>query len=73
MTIQPIVEGQGEVAAVPLLLRRLRDEARAWGLEMAKTARRRRTELIKRLPADRCSAGHAEPGLRGNSRAVRCG
>jgi len=31
--IQPIVEGQGEVDAVPVLLRRLRDEARAWGLE----------------------------------------
>lgn len=27
MNIQPIVEGHGEVAAVPVLLRRLRDAA----------------------------------------------
>jgi hypothetical protein len=48
MMIQPIVEGQGEVAAVPLLLRRLRDEARAFGLEVARPHRRRRTELVKK-------------------------
>jgi len=48
MMIQPIVEGQGEVAAVPLLLRRLRDEAQAWGLEVARPHRRRRTELVKK-------------------------
>ena len=30
MNIQPIVEGHGEVDAVPVLLRRLRDEARAF-------------------------------------------
>jgi hypothetical protein len=27
MNIQPIVEGAGDVSAVPVLLRRLRDEA----------------------------------------------
>ena len=48
MMIQPIVEGQGEEAAVPLLLRRLRDEAQAWGLEVARPHRRRRTELVRK-------------------------
>ena len=33
MNIQPIVEGQGEVQAVPVLLRRLRDSAQAFELE----------------------------------------
>jgi len=46
--IQPIVEGQGEEAAVSLLLRRLRDEAQAWGLEVGKPHRRRRTQLVKK-------------------------
>jgi hypothetical protein len=46
--IQPIVEGQGEEAAVPILLRRLRDEARAWGLEIGRPHRRRRTQLVKK-------------------------
>jgi len=48
MIIQPIVEGQGEEAAVPLLLRRLRDEAQAWGLEVGRPHRRRRTKLVKK-------------------------
>src|SRR5438270_7446826 len=48
MMIQPIVEGQGEEAAVPLLLRRLRDEAQAWTLDVAKPHRRRRTQLVKK-------------------------
>ncbi len=48
MIIQPIVEGQGDEAAVPLLLRRLRDEAQAWGLEVARPHRRRRTQLVKK-------------------------
>lgn len=48
MIIQPIVEGQGDEAAVPLLLRRLRDEAQAWGLEVGRPQRRRRTQLVKK-------------------------
>lgn len=48
MIIQPIVEGQGEEAAVPLLLRRLRDEAQAWGLEVGRPHRKRRTQLVKK-------------------------
>lgn len=48
MIIQPIVEGQGEVTAVPVLLRRLRDEAQAWGLEVAKPHKRSRPRLTKK-------------------------
>ncbi len=48
MIIQPIVEGQGDEAAVPLLLRRLRDEAQAWGLEVGRPHRKRRTQLVKK-------------------------
>lgn len=48
MMIQPIVEGQGEEAAVPLLLRRLLNEAQAWGIEVGRPHRRRRTQLVKK-------------------------
>ncbi|MDQ2962936.1 MAG: DUF4276 family protein [Pseudomonadota bacterium] len=48
MIIQPIVEGQGDEAAVPLLLRRLQEEAQAWGLEFRRPHRRRRTQLVKK-------------------------
>jgi len=48
MIIQPIVEGQGDEAAVPLLLRWLRDEAQAWGLEVGRPHRRRRKLLVKK-------------------------
>lgn len=48
MKIQPIVEGYGEIFAVPILLRRLRDEAQAWGLEIARPHRRSRSELVDR-------------------------
>jgi hypothetical protein len=46
MKIQPIVEGQGEVAAFPVLLRRLRDTAQAFTLEVAKPIRRHRPQLV---------------------------
>ena len=48
MKIQPIVEGYGEIFAVPILLRRLCDEAQAWGLEIARPHRRSRSELVDR-------------------------
>ena len=34
MIIQPIVEGYGEVAAFPVLLRRLVEEAQAWNVSI---------------------------------------
>lgn len=46
--IQPIVEGQGDEVAVPLLLRKLRDAAEAWGLEIGRPHRRRRTQLVRK-------------------------
>lgn len=46
MRIQPIVEGHGEVAAVPALLRRLRDEAAAFQIEVNRPIRRKRHELV---------------------------
>jgi hypothetical protein len=48
MIIQPIVEGQGDEAAVPLLLRRLLNEAEAWGLEVGRPHCKRRTQLVKK-------------------------
>lgn len=50
MILQPIVEGQGDEAAVPVLLRRLRDVAEAWRLEIGRPHRRRRTQLVKQDP-----------------------
>ena len=47
MTIQPIVEGHGEVAAVPVLLRRMLAEARTTGVEIGKPIRRPRSQLAK--------------------------
>ena len=46
MKIQPIVEGHGEVSAVPVLLRRLRDEAGAFDLDVNPAIRRKRSELV---------------------------
>lgn len=45
MKIQPIVEGHGEVEAVPILLRRLRDEAKVFDLEIGRPIRRKRWEF----------------------------
>jgi len=47
MKIQPIVEGHGEVAAVPELLRRLRNEAAAFEIEVNPPIRRKRHELVE--------------------------
>jgi len=43
MNIQPIVEGHGEVSAVPVLLRRLRDQAQAFALDINAPIRRKRS------------------------------
>ncbi len=45
MTIQPIVEGHGEVEAVPVLLRRLQQELGVYGFRIARPIRRKRSEL----------------------------
>jgi Domain of unknown function (DUF4276) len=45
MNIQPIVEGFGEVEAVPVLVRRLRDAAQAFVLDVNQPIRKRRSDL----------------------------
>ena len=46
MNIQPIVEGHGEVEALPVLLRRLCHEASAWEVQISKPIRRKRSEFV---------------------------
>lgn len=45
MNIQPIVEGHGEVSAVPVLLRRLIGEAQRWEIGVGNPIRRKRSEF----------------------------
>lgn len=47
MKIQPIVEGHGEVEALPVLLRRLIDEAQVWTVGVGRPIRRPRTRLVQ--------------------------
>lgn len=47
MNIQPIVEGHGEVAAVPVLLRRFIEEAQAWRVNIGRPIRRSRGQLVQ--------------------------
>lgn len=53
MKIQPIVEGHGEVDAVPVLLRRLINEAQAWGVNAGSPIRQPRSKLIQRAGLER--------------------
>jgi hypothetical protein len=48
MKIQPIVEGHGEVSAVPVLMRRLRDQAGVYDIDIGKPIRRKLSELVTR-------------------------
>ena len=45
--IQPIVEGDGEKEALPVLLRRLLDEAEAWTVQIGKPILRHRNKLAR--------------------------
>jgi hypothetical protein len=47
VNIQPIVEGHGEVSAVPVLLRRLIAEAQAYQIEVNRPIRKRQTQLLQ--------------------------
>lgn len=53
MVVQPIVEGQGDAAAAPILLRRLAAEAEAWTVRIAKPHRRRRNQLARKADLQR--------------------
>lgn len=48
MIVQPIVEGQGDEAATPVLLRRLVGVAEAWEIQIARPHRRKRSLLVQR-------------------------
>ncbi len=48
MIIQPIVEGHGDVAAFPVLLRRLVGEAQAWTVNIGRPIRRPRSQLVQK-------------------------
>jgi hypothetical protein len=48
MIVQPIVEGQADESAVPVLLRRLIEAASAWSVQVARPHRRRRTQLVQK-------------------------
>ena len=45
--IQPVVEGYGEVQALPVLLRRLLEMAGAWEVKISRPIRRNRSELTE--------------------------
>ena len=53
MKIQPIVEGHGEVAAFPVLLRRLVAEAQAWGVGIGRPIRVPRGKLVQQAEVER--------------------
>lgn len=46
MKIQPIVEGYGDVEALPVLLRRLVNEAQVWSVDIGRPIRKRRHQLV---------------------------
>ena len=48
MVVQLIVEGQGDPAAAPILLRRLAAEAEAWNVTVSQPHRRRRNKLSQK-------------------------
>ena len=53
MRIQPVVEGHGEVRALPVLLRRLSDASGVHDLEFSRPIRRKRSELVNEEPLRR--------------------
>lgn len=53
MKIHPIVEGHGEVEALPVLLRRFRDVSEVFDIEVGKPIRQKRSELAQEQPLRR--------------------
>ena len=63
MMIQPIVEGHGEVKAVPVLLRRFIEETNARDIAIGRPIRRNRNQLIKRLELEKAvGVARLQPG-----------
>ena len=64
--IQPIVEGHGDVAAAPVLLRRLIAEAQAWETVIGRPIRRKRSQLIRQPEVDKAvRLARLQPNCRG--------
>lgn len=53
MVIQPVVEGHGDVAAFPVLLRRLIEEAQVWNVRIGRPIRRQRNQLVRETEVTR--------------------
>ena len=53
MIIQPIVEGHGEVGAIPVLLRRFLTDAGVHNIGVGKPIRRKRSELVQQASVHR--------------------
>lgn len=53
LKIQPIVEGHGEVDAVPVLLRRLMSEAQVWEVSVGNPIRQPRSKLVQQAGLER--------------------
>jgi len=47
LILQPIVEGQGDEAALPVVLRRLVDASGKWALRIGRPHRRKRSQLVQ--------------------------
>ncbi|MCW3051349.1 MAG: hypothetical protein JWN14_519 [Chthonomonadales bacterium] len=47
--IQPIVEGQGEVESVPLLLRRILGALGVWDVQIGRPLRRPRHQVVREV------------------------
>ena len=63
MMIQPIVEGHGEVKAVPGLLRRFIKETNAWDVTIGRPIRCNRNKLIKRAELEKAvGLARIQPG-----------
>ncbi|HEX5443824.1 MAG TPA: DUF4276 family protein [Pirellulales bacterium] len=56
MPIYPIVEGSGEITAVPVLLRRLRDASEIYTIDIGKPIQRKRSELVQEASLRRAVA-----------------
>ena len=75
VNIQPIVEGHGDVLALPVLLRRLISEAQTWDVGVGRPIRRPRTKLVQeagvmqavRVALEQRSCGGVLVVLDGNS------
>ena len=53
MRIQPIVEGHGDVAALPVLLRRLIKEAQTWSVDVGRPIRVPRGKIVQQDEVER--------------------